>query len=104
MSCRNISPIGGLDMFHPKNPKDRILHRLKIARGHLEKVLSMVEKDEYCIDVLHQSFAVQKALSETDNVILENHLKTCTSDAIKQGKQEEAINEIMEVIQKARKG
>lgn len=90
-------------MFSPKNPKERILHRLKIARGHLEKVISMVEKDEYCIDILHQSIAVQKALVETDSVILENHLKTCATDAIKQGKQEEAINEIMEVIKRARK-
>ncbi|MDP3941344.1 MAG: metal-sensitive transcriptional regulator [bacterium] len=90
-------------MFQPKNPKERILHRLKIARGHLEKVISMVEKDEYCIDILHQSTAVQKALSETDFVILENHLKTCAADAIKQGKQEEAIKEIMEVIKKTRK-
>lgn len=90
-------------MFSPKNPKERILHRLKIARGHLEKVISMVEKDEYCIDILHQSVAVQKALVETDSVILENHLKTCATDAIKQGKQEEAINEIMEVIKRARK-
>lgn len=91
-------------MFQPKNPKERILHRLKIARGHLEKVISMVEKDEYCINILHQSTAVQKALSETDDVVLENHLKTCASDAIKQGNQEEAIKEIMEVIKKARKG
>ena len=71
-------------MFRPKNPKERILHRLKIARGHLDKVISMVEKDEYCIDVLHQSTAVQRALSETDDVVLENHLQTCAADAIKQ--------------------
>jgi DNA-binding FrmR family transcriptional regulator len=60
----------------------------------------MVEKDEYCINVLHQSQAVQKALKGTDNVILENHLKTCASDAIRNGKQEEAIGEVMEVFKR----
>ena len=87
-------------MFTLKNPQERILHRLKIARGHLEKVINMVEKDVYCIDVLHQSQAVQAALKEADGVILENHLKTCVSDSIRNGNQEEAIKEVMEVFKK----
>lgn len=87
-------------MYKPKDMQERILHRLKIARGHLEKVISMVEEDTYCIDVLHQSQAVQAALKETDGVVLENHLRTCVSDSIKSGNQEEAIKEVMEVFKK----
>lgn len=87
-------------MFQPKDIKERTVHRLKIARGHLDKVISMVEKDEYCINVLHQSQAVQAALKETDAVILENHLKTCVADSMKSGNQEEAIKEVMEVFKR----
>jgi DNA-binding FrmR family transcriptional regulator len=87
-------------MYKPADTQERILHRLKIARGHLNKVIDMVETDQYCIDVLHQSSAVQAALKETDSVILENHLKTCVSDSIKSGNQDEAIKEIMEVLKK----
>lgn len=86
--------------YRPKDTQERILHRLKITQGHLKKVIKMVEGDEYCIDVLHQSQAVQKALRETDRVVLENHLKTCASDAIGKGKKEEAIAEIMQVFKK----
>lgn len=86
--------------YRPKDTQERILHRLKIAKGHLEKVIQMVEEDVYCIDVLHQSQAVQKALKETDNVMLENHLKTCASDAIGKGKTEEAVAEVMQVFKK----
>lgn len=86
--------------YKPKDTKERVLHRLKIAQGHLKKVLEMIEDDEYCIDVLHQSQAVQKAIKETDNLILENHLKTCASDAIRKGKSLEAIAEVMEVFKK----
>ena len=82
-------------MYRPKDTQERILHRLKIARGHLDKVIKMAENDEYCINVLHQSQAVQAALKETDGVILENHLRTCVSDSIKSGNQEEAIREVM---------
>ena len=78
----------------------RIVHRLKIARGHLDKVIRMAEEDEYCIDILHQSQAVQKALKETDTLILENHLKTCAADAIKHGRTEDDIDEIMQVLKR----
>lgn len=97
-----ISPIGGLDIFRPKNTQEKILHRLKIARGHLDKVIKMVEENEYCIDVLHQSQAVQSALKETDHLVLENHLKTCAADAIKKGKKDEAIAEVMAVFRKSK--
>ena len=86
--------------YRPKDTQERILHRLKIAQGHLKKVVGMVECDEYCIDVLHQSHAVQKALKEIDNLMLENHLKTCAADAISRGEQDKAIAEVMQVFKK----
>lgn len=86
--------------YRPKDTKERILHRLKIANGHLKKVMKMVETDQYCIDVIHQSQAVGRALKEIDNLIMENHLKGCVSDAIKKGKSAQAIGEVMSVFKK----
>ncbi len=86
--------------YRPKDTQERILHRLKIAKGQLEKVIKMVEDDQYCIDVLHQSQAVQKALKETDNLMLENHLQKCAADAIGKGRKDEAIAEVIQVFKK----
>lgn len=86
--------------YRPKDTQERIIHRLKIARGHLDKVIKMIESDCYCIDVLHQMNAVESGLKETGNVLLENHLKTCVADAISKGKKDEAITEIMQVFRK----
>lgn len=86
--------------YRPKDTQERITHRLKIARGQLEKVIKMVEDDTYCIDVLHQSQAVQRALKEVDNLMLENHLRCCAADAIGKGRKDEAIKEVMEVFKK----
>ncbi len=83
-----------------KTPKQKYVHRLKIARGHLNKVIQMTEKDEYCISILHQSQAVQKALKEIDLLIMENHLQTCTADAIKKGKSKKAIEEVISVLKR----
>ncbi len=87
-------------MYKPKTQQERILHRLKISLGHMKKVLNMVEEGSYCIDVIHQSKAVQKALKETDHLILENHLRTCAAKAIREGKEKKAIEEIMGIIKK----
>lgn len=91
---------GDIMAYRPKDTQERILHRLKIARGHLDKVIRMVEDDQYCIDVLHQMQAVESGLKETGNLLLENHLKTCVSDAISKGKADESIAEIMQVFKK----
>jgi len=89
------------NMYRPKDTQERILHRLKISQGHLRKVLKMVEDGDYCIDVIHQSKAVQRALQEVDALTLENHLKTCAADAIKAGRQDEAVKELMNVFKRS---
>lgn len=86
--------------YRPKDTQERILHRLQIARGHLGKVISMVENDEYCIDIMQQAQAVEKALAQTNSLILENHLNTCVVDHIKKGEAKKSINEIMKVFRK----
>lgn len=83
-----------------KSIEHNILHRLKIARGHLDKVIEMVDKGEYCIDVIHQSHAVQASLKGIDQVVLKNHMETCVADAIKKGKSNEVTEEIMRVVEK----
>lgn len=85
-----------------KISKQSIIRRLKIAEGHLKKVREMLEKDAYCIDVLHQSQAVQAAIKEIDSLILNDHLNTCVVDAIKKGNSKEVIGEVMAVFKKTK--
>lgn len=77
-----------------------ILHRMKIARGHLDKVIDMVDRGHYCIDIVHQSMAVQAALRETDQVVLKNHMQTCVADSIRKGEATEVIDEVMRIMEK----
>ncbi len=86
--------------YRPKDTEERIDHRLKISKGHLEKVIKMVDNHEYCIDIIHQIIAIQEALKATSDLILENHLNTCVADAIRKGKTKSAIDEIMEIMKK----
>jgi len=81
--------------------KKDLLHRLKIAHGHLEKVISMVEGDHYCLSVIQQSQAVQAALEKADEMILENHLKTCVRESMASNNNiDEKVKEVIEVFKR----
>ena len=89
--------MGDLNM---NKSNETVNKRLKIIEGHVKKINKMVQNEEYCIDILHQSQAVQAALKKVDSLILQNHLHTCVVDAIKKGKKDEVIKEVMEVFAK----
>lgn len=78
----------------------RLVHRLKIVEGQIKTIIKMVEQDKYCTDVINQSKAVQYALKEFDLVLLENHLRTCVTDLVKEGKSEHSVGEIMTLFRK----
>ncbi len=72
----------------------------KKAQSHLGKIIKMVENDEYCIDIMQQNLAVIGLLKSAHQMLMENHLKTCFSSAIKSGnekKKEEMTKEILQV-------
>ena len=74
------------------------LNRLKTARGHLDGVVRMVEADAYCPDVMKQLAAVQGILEATSREVFRNHLETCVADAIRAGRTEEIVDELMETL------
>lgn len=57
----------------------------------------MLAKDAYCIDVITQTSAVKQALSGVEDVLMENHLRTCVVDQVKKGKERTAVGEILKV-------
>ncbi len=60
--------------------KRRALHRSKILQGQLKGLEKMIEKEDYCMDIITQSLAIQKSLGSLNKLILENHLRTHVKD------------------------
>lgn len=79
----------------------KAINRLKSAAGHLSGVITMLEEDRYCIDIIKQIHAVQAALEKTSQLILDDHLHTCVTTAIQGDSAEErerVLAEVMEVF------
>lgn len=56
--------------------KKRALHRSKILEGQMRGLQKMIDNEEYCMDILTQSLAIQKSLSSLNKLVLENHIRT----------------------------
>jgi len=82
------------------NDKDAIIKRLKRIEGQVKGIQKMVEDDRYCVDILTQISAIRSAINKVGSIILENHMKGCVSQSIKEGDSEEMINELMKTIDK----
>ena len=82
--------------------KDTVLQRLKTIEGHLRGIERMVEENAYCIDVASQIMAVQRALQKVNSLVLDRHLHTCVTTAIRGDDpeaRERVIGEIMDVFE-----
>jgi DNA-binding FrmR family transcriptional regulator len=78
-----------------------ILNRLKSIEGHVRGVERMVENGDYCIDIVNQILAVQRALQKVNSMVLDRHLHTCVTTAIRgdePDERERVISEIMTVF------
>lgn len=77
--------------------KEQKLHRIKIIKGHVEAIERMIEKDAYCIEIVHQSLAVQKALKMLDTLIIEDHIKHCVAEQAKEGDFQKITDELVSI-------
>ena len=81
-----------------QNHKRAVVNRLKTVRGHLDGVIRMVEAEEYCVDLMKQIAALQSSLERANRLVLTNHLETCFSDAVHEGRGPAAIAELVETL------
>ena len=81
--------------------KEAILKRLRRMEGQVRGIQQMVEQDRYCLDVVTQVNALTAAAREVALLVLQDHLRGCVTDAVRQGTGDQAIDEVMTVFSKA---
>ena len=83
--------------------RDDALKRLTMIEGHLRGIRKMVDEDAYCVDVLKQTYAVQRAIEKFEQVLLRDHLSHCVPDGIREGRDEEVLSELAELFTLSRR-
>jgi DNA-binding FrmR family transcriptional regulator len=82
--------------------KQRALHRAKILEGQMRGVQKMIENEDYCMDILTQSLAIQKSIGSLNKLILENHVRTHIKESLSSAsemEQEKAVDELLSLYE-----
>ncbi|MEG0384152.1 MAG: metal-sensing transcriptional repressor [Solibacillus sp.] len=87
---------------HPEKVKKDLSNRLNRIEGQVRGIKGMIEKDEYCDDIITQLSATQSALNSVAKILLEGHLKGCVVDRLSEG-DELVLDELVVTIQKLMK-
>ena len=80
----------------------RLIHRLNRIEGQVRGIRGMVEKNAYCPDILTQTAAVNAALNAFSKELLAEHIRTCVTRDVREGK-DETIDELLSTLQKLMK-
>ncbi len=78
--------------------KKESLTRLKRVEGQVRGIMKMVEDEKYCIDIINQISAAEKALSGVARIVMKRHVESCVSDAIVQGEGQMKIDELINAV------
>ena len=83
--------------------KPDVLKRLSFIEGHLKGIRKMVEEDQYCVDILKQTYAVKRAIDKLDALLLEGHLRGCVPTGIQEGRDDQIIKELGQLFELSRR-
>lgn len=79
-----------------------LINRLNRIEGQIRGIKGMVEKNAYCTDIIIQVSAVNAALNSFNKELLANHIKTCVTEDIKNGKTE-TVDDLLNTLQRLMK-
>lgn len=85
-----------------EDERKKLINRLNRIEGQIKGIKRMIEKDAYCTDILVQSSAVNAAINAFNKVLLENHIRNCVAEGIREGK-DETIDELVATLHKLMK-
>ena len=80
--------------------KASLVARLNKMEGQVGGIRRMVEEDRYCVDVLQQIASLRSAADALAQMLLEDHIRGCVSDSIRNGDGDAHVGEVMEVIRR----
>jgi DNA-binding FrmR family transcriptional regulator len=77
-----------------------LVRRLRRIEGQVRGIERMIERREYCVDILQQTAALRAAVDSVALLILEDHVQGCVKTAAEQGDADRYIEEVLDVVRR----
>ena len=68
--------------------------------GQVRGIARMIEREEYCVDILQQTAALRAAVDSLSILVLEDHVQGCVRTAAEEGKADEYVDEVIDVVRR----
>ena len=90
------------DHFRHSYTKDKahLVRRLARIEGQVRGIARMIEREEYCVDILQQTAALRAAVDSLSILVLEDHVQGCVRTAAEQGDAERYVEEVVDVVRR----
>jgi CsoR family transcriptional regulator, copper-sensing transcriptional repressor len=99
---RSTQPAETPDDFRHSYSKDKatLVRRLSRIEGQVRGIARMIERDEYCVDILQQTAALRAAVDAVSIMILEDHVRGCVRSAAERGESDAYVDEVIDVVRR----
>jgi DNA-binding FrmR family transcriptional regulator len=99
---RPTPPADPADDFRHSYSKDKatLVRRLSRIEGQVRGIARMIERDEYCVDILQQTAALRAAVDAVSIMILEDHVRGCVRTAAERGESDAYVDEVIDVVRR----
>lgn len=98
------TPAGGShdDHFRHSYSKDKaqLVRRLSRIEGQVRGIARMIEREEYCVDILQQTSALRAAVDSLALLVLEDHVQGCVRTAAERGEADAYVEEVLDVVRR----
>jgi len=90
------------DHFRHSYSKDKsqLVRRLARIEGQVRGITRMIEREEYCVDILQQTSALRAAVDSLAVLVLEDHVQGCVRTAAEQGNADKYVEEVVDVVRR----
>jgi CsoR family transcriptional regulator, copper-sensing transcriptional repressor len=88
--------------FRHSYSRDRaqLLRRLSRIEGQVRGIGRMIEREEYCVDILQQTAALRAAIDAVSIMVLEDHVQGCVRTAAERGEADQYVDEVLDVVRR----
>jgi DNA-binding FrmR family transcriptional regulator len=100
----DTTPAGAGDDAHFRHSYSRdraqLLRRLSRMEGQVRGIARMIEREEYCVDILQQTAALRAAIDAVAIMVLEDHVQGCVRTAAERGEADQYVDEVLDVVRR----
>jgi len=80
--------------------KAQLVRRLSRMEGQVRGIARMIEREEYCVDILQQTAALRAAVDALSILVLEDHVQGCVRTAAERGEADQYVDEVIDVVRR----